>query len=519
MKRVFTAGLLLALLAAGGCASVAPQQAPADDQPAGAQTTPAVAGAAEQPGADPDAAPTAQRPVGLTNGLVVADARVIPVRSIETSFQVPGVVAEILVQEGDRVTAGAPLMRLDEGRLQLNIDEARATLAEAKAYYEQASAGADPEELAVAQARLEEAMAELQSTTGAVVSEDVKAAQAELDANRAELARLQAGPKSADLKEVQAEIDEARASLQAVRDRYSHEKTLALSAVEEAADVVRQRQAEYSAVYWELRRTERSRPLNPQEVGVETRVTLALQIAETNLEQAKIAYDQAVQQEINQIAIAETRVTAAEANLEQLLAPVDADAIARVRARIAASEAKLAQLQGDRREGTLNASEANVEIAQANLDRIAAGPRSAELATAEARLMRAEVDLKRAELELSHATLRAPIDGVVARVGATVGQTFSNNAAAAVTIADTSAWMIQTANLNELAVVSVREGDPVSIAFYALPGFELTGRVEQIQPVGSSVGRDTVYTVLIKPDAWDDRLRWNMTASIRITPQ
>jgi HlyD family secretion protein len=43
--------------------------------------------------------------------------------------------------------------------------------------------------------------------------------------------------------------------------------------------------------------------------------------------------------------------------------------------------------------------------------------------------------------------------------------------------------------------------------------------VKRIMPLGSSVGRDTVYTVVIAPDSWDDRLRWNMTASVRISPQ
>jgi HlyD family secretion protein len=43
---------------------------------------------------------------------VVADGRVIPVQSAELSLETGGVVSEILVQEGDSVEAGQPLVRL-----------------------------------------------------------------------------------------------------------------------------------------------------------------------------------------------------------------------------------------------------------------------------------------------------------------------------------------------------------------------------------------------------------------------
>jgi HlyD family secretion protein len=42
--------------------------------------------------------------------------------------------------------------------------------------------------------------------------------------------------------------------------------------------------------------------------------------------------------------------------------------------------------------------------------------------------------------------------------------------------------------------------------------------VKFIRPFGEKKRGDITYTVTIAPDRWDDRLRWNMTAQIAITP-
>jgi HlyD family secretion protein len=85
-----------------------------------------------------------------------------------------------------------------------------------------------------------------------------------------------------------------------------------------------------------------------------------------------------------------------------------------------------------------------------------------------------------------------------------------------VILADLSSWQIETEDLTELNVVRVREGDAVTISFDALPGFELPGTVSAIEPLGANRQGDIVYTVVVTPDSWDERLRWNMTATVQI---
>ena len=65
----------------------------------------------------------------------------------------------------------------------------------------------------------------------------------------------------------------------------------------------------------------------------------------------------------------------------------------------------------------------------------------------------------------------------------------------------------------------LNEGDQVKISFDALPGVELPGTISRIKPIGKNSQGDIVYTVVVKPAQHDARLRWNMTASVSITPR
>ena len=63
---------------------------------------------------------------------VVAEARVVPARSAALSLPIGGMVADVLVKEGDQVTAGQVIARLDATQLQARVAGAQAALAEAR---------------------------------------------------------------------------------------------------------------------------------------------------------------------------------------------------------------------------------------------------------------------------------------------------------------------------------------------------------------------------------------------------
>ena len=62
---------------------------------------------------------------------VVAEAKVVPLHSAALSLPIGGMVAEVLVGEGDQVMAGQVIARLDATQLQARVAGAKAALAAA----------------------------------------------------------------------------------------------------------------------------------------------------------------------------------------------------------------------------------------------------------------------------------------------------------------------------------------------------------------------------------------------------
>lgn len=81
----------------------------------------------------------------------------------------------------------------------------------------------------------------------------------------------------------------------------------------------------------------------------------------------------------------------------------------------------------------------------------------------------------------------------------------------AVSIADFSAWTIKTTDITELEVVKLAEGQKVNINPDALPDLQLKGAVVEISNAYTLQGGDILYTVRIRVDGADPRLRWGMT--------
>lgn len=99
---------------------------------------------------------------------------------VRVASEVGGKVLEVFVDEGARVSTGAPLVRLDPTDPQIAMDRARAERQQADAQLRLLRAGARPEELRQAAAQV------------AAAEADERAARAELESARADLERFEA---------------------------------------------------------------------------------------------------------------------------------------------------------------------------------------------------------------------------------------------------------------------------------------------------------------------------------------
>jgi multidrug resistance efflux pump len=146
------------------------------------------------------------------------------------------------------------------------------------------------------------------------------------------------------------------------------------------------------------------------------------------------------------------------------------------------------------------------------------GPDTDKLALAQAQLDNTKAQVAAAQDALDNYDLKAPFDCTVMDINVTANQMVGPETWA-VAVADTSQWYVDTSDLNELDVVKVSVGQKVDITADALPGVKLSGVVQEIGQTPKSQGTDILYTVHIRLDNPDPRLRWGMTMEVTFTAQ
>jgi len=136
---------------------------------------------------------------------VSASGSLEPQARVSLAFEVPGRVAEVLVEVGDMVEAGDVLARLDSEQLALQVQQAEAALASAEARLAQLQAGARPEEVAAAEANL-------------------RTMQAQVSAAAARREQLEAGASDAQIAAAEADLASAITQQKAAEDM--HDRTM-----------------------------------------------------------------------------------------------------------------------------------------------------------------------------------------------------------------------------------------------------------------------------------------------------
>lgn len=296
--------------------------------------------------------------VQTLDGATVADARVVPAQVADLSLGVGGVVAELLVAEGESVQQGQVLLRLDASRQQVSVLQAQAGLQSAQARLAEVQAGARAEEIAAAQSSLEAAVARLERLANGAAPGQIAQAEASLAASSAQLAKLYEGADESAL--VAAEADLAAA-----------EATLA------------QAQSAYDQVKWR------------NDIGALPQ--------SAQLQQATIAWE------------------AAQARLALLSAGPSAADVAARSAEVQRQQASLDTLENSL-PGELAAAEADVAFSQAQLDLLLAGARPEAVSVAEADVAAATAQLQQALVALAETELRAPFAGTVAELAISAGE-------------------------------------------------------------------------------------------------
>lgn len=123
---------------------------------------------------------------------ITASGKVVPVQSVNISPKNPGVLAQLYVEQGDRVEQGQIIARMDIGDIQAQILQYSANVAQAQAQLAEARAGSRPQEISQAKARLAQAEAQLAAARAGNRDQEIGQAQAQVNSAKAQVNLTQA---------------------------------------------------------------------------------------------------------------------------------------------------------------------------------------------------------------------------------------------------------------------------------------------------------------------------------------
>jgi len=392
-------------------------------------------------------------------GRLTALGTVLPARQLQLSFTTAGPLLTQEVQVGTEVKAGELIATLETTGMEMAVREAEDRVAFTQALLDQAQAGLQEQEIALAKAQCqqaqtlyEQAQAAYERTLTKTHPEQVAIAQAGYDAAQARYEQVKAGASDEELAAAHAQLRKAEIARQHAQAAYD-------------------------------------RVAGQADVGARPE-SAALQEATIDVETAKAEYE---------------RLKSLPAKGALLEAKADLD---QAQARL-----RLAQIEPSSSDIAVAASAQAITQAKVNLAE--SGPRSEDIAVVEAQLQQAHTNLERSKLALAQAQLLAPFEGLISDVYLLPGE-WASAGSPVVEMMDTTGWLVETRNIGELSIGQVRAGQEAFVWVMAFRSEELRGRVVAISPVAVVQQGDTTYTAMIELAPTSLNLRPGMNAEVEI---
>jgi HlyD family secretion protein len=141
-----------------------------------------------------------------------------------------------------------------------------------------------------------------------------------------------------------------------------------------------------------------------------------------------------------------------------------------------------------------------------------------DLVTAKARVSQAKSQLDSSNVDLSYATIRSPIDGVVITRSVNVGQTVAASFQAPVLfkVATDLTKMRVECSVDETDIGKVKEGQKCRFTVSAFPNETFSGVVTQVRYSPETVQNVVTYTTVVNAENPEMKLRPGMTATVSI---
>ncbi|HEU0295538.1 MAG TPA: efflux RND transporter periplasmic adaptor subunit [Anaerolineales bacterium] len=469
---------------------------------------------------------------------------VIEARQAALANEIGGKVIAVYVEEGQRVEANQPLLRLDDALIQKQRERAQSELIAAQAALRMLEAGATKDQLDAALAQLSQAQANLQLAQATLTDasadtrpEDLASYRFNLDRARAQYYEMSVVLTNDQLDELESALTQSKDNLARAgrrRDTLRNDSsmpdyviTFSEAAVTDAQSVLDAVQQAYEAAQDESL---------PYYHHIEL-ARVAWQLAQLNEAQAQARLDGLqADSKVPTDAIDDAQVTLEDAKAlvgeiksahDELTTGVSAKRLDAAWDELQKAQDQLSSVlivPGGSAEvlfAQVDAAMGGHHLAVANLSALQNGARDEELDVARARVEAIQAQLDALDIQLSKLTLTAPWDGVILTRSAEVGQ-----------VALPGATLIEIGRLEELELTVylpeekfglVVPGQTVQVRVDAYPDRVFKGKVlrmaneAEFTPTNVQTKEDRtrlVYAVVIKLDNSDLELKPGMIADV-----
>ncbi len=441
--------------------------------------------ALRKPGGSAPMVRTASVERGTVTLSVSANGTLKPFSTVEVKSNVGGQIVELAVDEGDVVSAGQLIARIDPSDSESNLLQSTADLNSAQARVQQTIEGLD--------------LQNVQTATGIVSAQKALETERKRLEQAASQAKAQPELTQAAIKQAESNLAQAQSALKQIKTASVPQK---LSSAQAAYD---QAKAAFDRARNDL---ERKRALLDKGFVSKSQVDTANE----------------------QYSSASAQLDSARSKLETIRSETDQDIIA-AEARVAQAQAALEtartnRVQDSLRQQDLAAARAAVEQARAALDSARAGSHSVKMkkedvTQARAQLARAQAAADNARIQLGYTTIVAPSSGVVVKKYVekgsmvTAGKSAFAGSGSGVTVVDIADInrMVVEVNVDEADISQIRTGQNVDVSVDAYPDDRFQGKVTKIAPQAVMDQNVTTVPVTVEITKPDRRLKPEMNAT------
>ncbi|HUV81136.1 MAG TPA: efflux RND transporter periplasmic adaptor subunit [Patescibacteria group bacterium] len=394
---------------------------------------------------------------------------------INLNFKNSGQIQEIYVRVGEEVEAGRELAKLDTTNIDLQLQDARISLELARLNLEKLLAGAEPEEIKIAESQTESTRKSL-GVAEENLSSSYGTAVTVLDNSYP------------PIYNALAFVKEFITNYIIIEDQDSIKITLARDKMETSEGKAR--------LYLETLKSDSGNE------NIESGLSLmksSLETAFNNLETIREIVDRAAVYKSNVSATDRALLDTLKTNVNTALTNV-------VSSQQTISLMKL----------NIETAESKLQEAENNLALVKAGTSQVDIELYEAQIRQAQVRVQLYENQLKEAKLISPVDAKVVEINKRVGELVQPALSEAVIVLLPIVPYEVKTDIYEEDVVKISVGNPVEISLVAFPDEKIEGAIASINPAEKIIDGVVYYETIIGFNEAPEDIKPGMTADLVI---